>query len=548
MTDTAENRSSQGSEQTFLERLRTALSSVREDEDQGGLFQILWIALLVLALFFMSIRFADAREPAPKAPAKVLISFSGASLVVEETVPVQDGRASILLPGTATDLVIRAREARVADRHEITLPAAAGGARSAVIRKAFEERTALAGRQLFLEQMIAAARLPQAALSSTAGSVAGGMSEDKLQAMCLELARTKARIAELDAGAKLIPAEAPGKGQTTWKLVQLRFAEAKDLASVTLSYTYRLPDVRWQPLYFADVTPGDNARGAIHMRLEAEITQPAGFDWPDAELVLVAQGADLATLPPLHPWIIGDAPALVRKGANSAMHARVAAAPMTLEAGPAFGMDNAVADLDPAASNVQWTPLLKGLSQGTSRLLLAERTWDERLVWMARPQSRDNAVYLCAEHVLEGQEKAWPQGSMVLSVDGSVAARGHFARTDGKLLLSFGRDARVHLESKAEPRRTGREGFISQKKVWDWEWQYSVHNERPHTVFVRVECPLPQTVAEDFEASISSTPKADRDDKTLYWEFEIAPDKSRELTHSVRVTGPEKTTITPLAP
>lgn len=523
MTETAENRSSQGSEQTFLERLRAALTPVREDEDQGSLFQILWIALLVLALFFMSVQFAGAREPAPCPPSKVLISFSGARLQVEESVPVQDGKASILLPVTATDLVVRAKEARVADRHEVSLPGASYGAQSAVARKTAEERTALAGRRLFLEQSLKSA------------GASGGMSEDRLQALCLELAQTKARIRELDAAAKLLPKDS----RTTWKLVQLRFADARDLASVSLTYTYTLPDVHWQPLYFADVTPGDDARGAIHMRLEAEITQPSGFDWPEASLVLVAQGADLSTLPPLRPWIIGDEPVLLRKSA------RMAAAPMAADAA---GMANVSADIDLASSNVQWTPLLKGLSQGTSRVLLAERTWDERLVWMARPQNRDNAVYLCAEHVLEGQEKAWPQGAMVLSVDGSVAAKGQFVATKGKVLFSFGQDARVRLETRAEPRRSGKEGFISQKKVWDWEWQYSVYNDRKSMVFVRVECPLPQAVAEDFEASVSSKPEASRDDKTLYWEFAIEPEKSRELTHNVRVTGPETTKLTPLAP
>ncbi len=517
MTNTAENTRSQGLD--IARRLRLPLTREESGADSllQVLWQILWTAILVLAVFLMGVRFADASElPVPRAPEKVLVTFSGASLLASEEVTVKDGMASILLPGSARDLVVGASKGKVADRHESIVTGASLGFQGELAKRTMAQRTELSARILYLETLI---------------KKASGK-EDNLQGLCLELAKARASLKALDGDKKVT-----GKEQTSWKLVRLRLAGLEARERVTLTYAYTLPDVRWQPLYLVDVTPGDNGKGAIHVRLEAEVTQPAGFDWPNVELHLVAQGGDLSSLPPLRPWIIGDGPVALGSPA-----------PRMAKAMSMAKMDNEAALLDTTGNSVQWTPLLKGLSQGTSRLLLAERTWDEPLKWIARPQSHDTGVYLCAEHVLEGQEKIWPQGPMVLSLEGAIASRDHFAPTEGKLFLSFGKDARVRLEAKAEPRRSGKEGFISQKKVWDWEWQYNVRNEREKPVLVRVECPLPQTVTEGFEARVTSRPDTKSEDKTLFWEFELAPGSDRELLHSVRVTGPADTRVAPLAP
>ena len=524
MTNTAENSRCQGMD--LARRLRSAL--FREEGGADSLFQvlwqILWTAILVLAIFFMGVRFADAGSfPTPRAPQRALVTFSGASVLASEEVAVENGVASILVPGSATDLVVRASRGKVADRHESTVQAASLGFEDRLAREAAQKRTGLAGKILYLEAAIKKA---------DAGN------GEALQALCLELAQARAELKALEPEKK-----SSARGTTEWKLVRLRLTGLAAQDRVTLTYAYTLPDVRWQPVYLVDVTPKDKGRGSINLRLEAEVRQPAGLDWPDTDLVLVASGGDLSTLPPLRPWIIGDEPMVLR--APAARLASASIAKMSLDSKAA---SNEAAVLDTSASSAQWTPLVKGLAQGTSRLLLAERTWDEPLKWIARPASHNNGFYLCAEHALEGQEKAWPTGPMVLSVEGAIAARDLFAPEKGKIFLSFGRDARVRLEASAEPRRSGKEGFISQKKVWDWEWRYTIRNDRANPVRVRVECPLPQTVSEDFEASVASRPDAQRDGKTLFWEFDVAPDTARELVHSVRVTGPADSKMTPLAP
>ena len=127
MTNTAENTRSQGLD--IARRLRLPLT-----REEGGadsllqvLWQILWTAILVLAVFLMGVRFADASElPVPRAPEKVLVTFSGASLLASEEVTVEDGMASILLPGSARDLVVGASKGKVADRHESIVTGASG--------------------------------------------------------------------------------------------------------------------------------------------------------------------------------------------------------------------------------------------------------------------------------------------------------------------------------------------------------------------------------------------------------------------------------------
>ena len=168
---------------------------------------------------------------------------------------------------------------------------------------------------------------------------------------------------------------------------------------------------------------------------------------------------------------------------------------------------------------------------------------------MARPLNSDARVFLCAEHVLAAGE-IWPRGEMDMSVDGVSVGRGDFNPRLGRVRFSFGPDPRVRLTAVTEPRKSGSEGLIAQKKVWEWAWTYTVRNDRETGVTVRVERPVPQSVNKDVvvEYTGKPVPQEDKDEKKLVWTLGLKPHSEASVSHSVRVTAPKDSDISPVAP
>lgn len=490
-----------------------------------------------------------ASLPAPAAPYFASITLKGASVLVKEELSVvHEGKEAyirLLLPKDASGMQFKVHNALVGgtEQKNISLPASpagnpAGNDASSPYAELLAQKNSLSAEILWLSTKVRQAE------NSTAAKVS-----DDIQAACTRLTEAKAELEEVSKS--LAQEKAP---ETVWQLVTLRLASADSLKKAKVSYSYNLPGCSWKPVYTINCTPSQDK--PVTVRLEAVISQTSGTDWKNTEIQLVNGSTGSAVLPAIRQWQIGSA--MEEDGAATPMPARLGApaAKMALqrdeedEAAPDFLGSNASASHDSGGAYVTWKPVLTGLGAGTSRVLLAESAWQEKLFWTARPLNNDARVYICAEHVLAPGEAMWPAGSMQLHVDGIYAGQGTFAPRNGKIFLSFGNDPRVTLTAQAEPRQKGQNGFIGTKQIWKWGWTYTVRNDRDREIDLRVERPLPVSTNKDIEVAFAGTPKPqeDQQEKKLVWTAKVPAGSATTIQHDVRVTAPKDMKMYPVEP
>ena len=484
---------------------------------------------------------ADGSLPEPAAPYLASITSNGASLLVQQEIPVRHSGAEasvcLLLPKDASSMHFSVQDAVIADRSikKVSLPGC--GSTSALYASLTARKKSLAGEVLWLQTKVAQAE----------GSSAASLNDD-MRAACTRLVEAKAELEEVGKSLASLP-----EPVRDWQLVTIRLLKAENAKSVQVRYGYTLAGCTWKPAYTVSCSP--SAKKPINIRLEANITQPSGLDWKDTQIELVSGSVGSSTLPDVPKWLIGSdrdmapeaAPLLARMAAPASLNK--SSARDDQEALPPAG-SSAASALDTSKSYIVWKPVLKGLAQGSSRVLLAEAEWQEKLVWTARPLNNDARVFICAEHALSAAEAVWPAGPMQMDVDGISAGSSYFRPRAGKVLLSFGNDPRVQLTAETEPRKSGQQGFIGKKQVWEWAWNYTVKNNREEEIAVRVERPLPCSTDEEIEASFTSTPKAveDKKEKKLVWNLTAAAGSSASIKHEVKVTAPKDKPVNPVEP
>ena len=502
------------------------------------------LTAVLCCIFFSLSASADsffASLPAPAVPYLASITGKGASVLAKEEQPVvHEGKTAcirILLPKDARDLQVSVHNALVGDTVQKTVSLPAGRDATSLYAELLAQKNRLSAEILWLTTKISQAE------NSTAAKTG-----DDIQAACTRLTEARAELEEVSKS--LAEEKAP---ETVWQLVTLRLVNADALQKAEVSYSYNLPGCSWKPVYTINCTPSE--KKPVVVRLEAVISQTSGMDWKDTAIQLVSGNTGSAVLPALRQWHIGSA--MESDGPASPMTARLGApaAKMALandeeEAAPDFLGSSAAASADTGKGYAVWKPVLKGLATGTSRILLAESAWQEKIFWTARPLSSDTKVYICAEHTLTPEEAVWPDGSMQLHVDGIYAGQGTFAPRNGKIFLSFGNDPRVTLTAQAEPRKKGRSGLVGSKQVWEWGWTYTVRNDRDREIAVRVERPLPVSTNKDIEVSFAGTPapKEDQQEKKLVWNADVPAGSDVSIQHSVKATAPKDMKMYPVEP
>ncbi len=507
----------------FLSLHRTTQTLAKKEMKQW-----LLAALLLLGIFLLctTARAGESSLPAPLQPSRALVSFSGAACTADLTVPVENDGGTLslrlLLPATAQDILVTSSKAVLADRHERKIfgPGAAGTDAATELRK---EKGRLTAEKIHLT-----ARLEKADWGKEASA----------ESLMARLGEIEAGLAVCEQALKNLPAP-----QNAWTLVTIRLAADSGLREIPLRCSWHEPGLHWQPVYSLNCVPGDKGQGRIEVRLDADITRPAGPAWKDTELVLVSGAADSAQIPPLAEWHIGASARPMLRAMPRPLTASAVAETEDMAAG------NAPAAAETGGSFAVWKPVLRGLREGRGRLLLAHAVWTEKLLWTVRPLNQDARVFLCAEHVLNAEEETWPEGPMLLSVDDSYAGDGHFAPREGKVFLSFGNDPRVRLEARTEPRKSGREGILTgKKKVWEWAWTYTLRNGRDREIAVRVERPVPLSVDKDIEVNFTGEPSPVRDDRKLVWDLRVPARGTGTVRHAVKVTAPADSRYSPAAP
>ena len=473
---------------------------------------------------------ADQATPVAAQPQKVLVTYNGASVLAQASVPVQkDGKNAfftLLLPEDASDVTLHA------EGHEISR-IAEGTAMLPTATPASDMRA-----RLLLEKSVLDGRV--SALKAQAKEIFKDPSKTaKVEELYAAVASAEARIEHINAALKRFPAQ-----KATGRLVTAVLADAPSQATIKVACGYTLSSCGWTPSYAIDCVPGKDGMGEISVRLEANVVQRSGMDWAEAELTLVSADTGATGLPNLHSWVVGEEHVY-----RSNRREMEDAAPMAMEeASPRMRKAAAPqAQAHTSGSYASWTPYAKGLKQGENRVLIASDTWKERLVWRARPLNRDARVFLTCEHEFDGKAY-WPAGPARLSVEGVAVGQTSFAPAKGKVLVSFGPDPRVTLAAATEPRKSGTEGFIGTKKIWEWAWTYTVRNDRETPVSLRIERPLPQSADKEVLVEHTEEPAARTEDKALVWELACAPRKSVAIRHGVKVTAPEKKDLSPSAP
>lgn len=468
-------------------------------------------------------------------PAEALISPGGASLSGTAVLKVEraDGvpSVSLVLPEGSGSIVLEVKGHQIARLTKSAVPFAATGSVSAEAGSIRSRLADLSARLAFID----------ARVKELVKTPDGGGAEKLFQ----ERGQLALQIQDLQALQKKFRS-----GPRTGILVTAVLAGSVKEDSVTASCSFLLPGCSWHPAYRADCAPGKDGKGTLSVRLEGVVEQRSGLDWKDCSILLVSKSGDGTALPPLRTWIIGEQPAPrpARASVNfMAKAASVDEAPVDEEAAPVGAAP--VVSQDSQGSYVTWKPAMKGLQEGESRILLAGAKWHEDLTWVARPLNADARVFLCAEHVLEAGEM-WPEGEMDMSVDGVSVGQGYFAPRKGRVQFSFGPDPRVKLTAVTEPRKSGNEGIISQKKVWEWAWTYTVRNDRETGVKVRIERPVPQSTMKDVTVEYTGkpAPQENREEKKLSWTLDLKPHTEASVSHGVKVTAPKDADVYPVEP
>ncbi|MBQ7607296.1 MAG: DUF4139 domain-containing protein [Desulfovibrionaceae bacterium] len=316
-------------------------------------------------------------------------------------------------------------------------------------------------------------------------------------------------------------------------------------STIPVTYSYRLRTGGWKARYALRVDP-EISRTAIAVVLKADIWQESGFDWENTEITLVTGSPTKRVPPALASWVLE---AEERHFERKARMMQEDAAMLPNMPARAAAPSRAEVRVDTSGIYGKWTLPVTRLAEGQATVTILERTWNDPLLWIARPNARKGEVFVMAEHAIPEGE-VWPDGNAVFSVSGQTTGSGAFSAKGGKVTLYFGHDPRVSLEVVQDTRKQGESGFLGRDKTWLWAWEYTIRNTHAQAIRVRLERPDPQAVQEAITVTHNDTPKALVDAKkhALYWEFDVPGGGSKTIAHSVQIKAPESLNIHPFAP
>ncbi|MDR2573253.1 MAG: DUF4139 domain-containing protein [Desulfovibrio sp.] len=321
--------------------------------------------------------------------------------------------------------------------------------------------------------------------------------------------------------------------------------------SLPVSYSYTLQNCGWRPVYTFEADP---EKDEIAVRLSAEIRQFTGMDWNKARLTLVSHSPGRLEPAPLPRWEMESVlpQADLRRPTPAALRA-ARFEELTPAAGPEEETDVEQQSIQADTSGVYavWNLDITGLTEGVSRLVMAEDAWKAELQWLARPLRGDGRVWLTAKYT--PTNKAWPAGEAEYSVDGQYLGQGLFrprSGQDDEARLFFGVDPRVRVTVTADDKKRGESGFIDKKRVWNWAWIFTLNNAHNRPVNVRLERPEPVAVDQAVEVAAQNSPPATKDGKNrvLFWEITVPAKGKAEVKHAVTVKAPADMPLEPAAP
>lgn len=466
-------------------------------------------------------------------PRTVELFPAGAQITLEEEMSAADldGQSvlRLLLPDGAANVSPAVEGGRILRWTLIPVNAAPQG-------KAAEERRDLLARADALEGRIAALNTRMELHRQLPGGAAVESLDTLAEKTVPDLMAERQRLTrELEQLRKLINAVPAPSGQG--KRLEIILAE-RPAKPVRVTCTYTLHNCGWQPRYRVNARPG---AGKVDINLSAEVWQYSGLDWDTARLVLATRIPGELGPDALPDWVIEPvAPGLPR----------VTGLPQQAKAVPLMAAaDNSAIPAREDGAFVRWEIPTRGLSQGKSILTVTNEEWAAPMQWLARPSAEENRVWMTAEYAFDGRP-SWPAGLMECRIDGQYVGTGAFRPEAGKVTLFFGADPRVTVKTVNETRKENESGIINTRRFRRWSWRYTIRNERPEEVPVRLERPLPRSVDERVTLKLSGTPAptTDQDEGILFWDVKVPARGSSDVRQEVELTAPTDLKLAPVAP
>ena len=499
---------------------------------------VLWAVLLSCLLAGTAGARTLTESPRLAQPEQVLLSPAGARVTVAEEVAVcrteQGGLVRLFLPGAADAVApdVPGQQVLRWSLRPLALPAEGQAARER--QRLLDEADRLDGRLVALDTALALYRLPArdaASLPAAALKDAGRQILEDVAALGQERAAVERRLKQLRDMLAARPA-LPDQGQ----VLEILLADVPG-SPVRVTCSYSLEHCGWRPRYSLDARP---ATGTIMAHMLADVWQYSGQDWTSCRLSLISSPTGSLRPAALPSWDIAGGPAPRGKAAGAML-----AAPIVMQAREGSSPINAVE----SGAFVRWDVPAAGLPQGRFTLSVAQENWHAPLSWLARPVDGESRVWMTARHVFT-RGASWPGGLMECRIDGQSVGTGLFAPENGEVQLFFGADPRVHVTVEHESRRQGESGIINARRLWHWNWTYTLRNERQNAVDVRVERPLPRAVEESVQVTMQNTPDAsvDRDGRTLYWTINVPARQTATIRHGVSLSAPADLPLEPVAP
>lgn len=307
-----------------------------------------------------------------------------------------------------------------------------------------------------------------------------------------------------------------------------------------LHYSYTLSNCGWQPTYVFNALPD---KSLVEATLIAKVWQFSGINWHNAAITLVPQGDAQREPAPLRPWRIhtGDITPEPR-----AIMPRAALMTLPMDSAAKTAPINELHSprmQDSTASTV-WNLGQRSLPEGTVHVALNSDTWKSPLLWLARPAT-STQVWLQAKHEITNVRQ-WPVGDATFFLDGLSVGSGVFAPKGDSVTVYFGVDPRVTVLNSTDPRLSGKEGFIDNRKTWSWQWEFTVHNGRPAPVDVRIEESAPQLSDKALTITYTTQPAPQQGpDHTLFWDVQVAAKANQKLQYGVTLSAPQNMKVQP---
>ncbi len=330
----------------------------------------------------------------------------------------------------------------------------------------------------------------------------------------------------------------------------------------TLSYIVYGPT--WSPRY--DVRADSESR-TLEVTCKADIRQATGEDWENVSLYLsTAQPRAGGDHPELQPWFVSfrEAP----QHSNRRMRKSLSAAALEIEdevqAFSGYGgrlrdaaveekMAIATSTVETKATSVLFSPdgqlTVPGDNQPKT-VTITEATFDAEYRYSTAPRLVPRA-YLRAE-VTNSSEYPLLAGTTHIFLDGAFVASGDIETVapGEEFSVALGTDNAVAVEHKLIRRYEKKEGFITKKKTFAYEYRIIVTNKKNATVDLVLRDGIPVSTNEQIEIKLiepeyreeSESLKLDKQGM-LEWHLTLEPGEEREIPLRFDVSHPPDTRL-----